>query len=528
MSWQSAESLRLNPTRATATGADRATATGADSKSPARAAGERPPIYCNRAVNLGRMEATGFDMDHTLAQYKAAPFDALAYNGAIAKLVELGYPQEILAFRSDITRYQRGLVIDRARGNILKMDRHKYVKVAHHGLSEMGAEERKELYDRQRPSFNPPDFANIDTAFLLVDVCLYCQLVDLKDASPELLPHRSYAQLYSDVRRAVDLCHCDGVIKDPVMADPAKYIDADPEMAGMLDRIRSAGQRPFLVTNSAWEYTEAVMSFLLGADAAAFGHADWTGFFDVIIVGARKPAFLLDANLPIFRVRPDGALLNLENAEFSSPASVTKVLAAGKIFQGGTYNHLHKLVGLSSFDRLLYVGDHMYSDVLRAKRTLGWRTMLVVPELEQESAINFENPQLREAIADARDELLELEEELAQLELMQQEAATHAGGGRGGERLSTGEAVEQQAVLGAALGAKKLELAEHVLAYHRKFHPAWGQLFKTGYQNSRFAQQVEDYACLYAARASHLAFYSPRTRFHTIVDVMPHDRNERA
>mmetsp|Transcript_27308 Transcript_27308/g.63912 ORF Transcript_27308/g.63912 Transcript_27308/m.63912 type:complete len:431 (+) Transcript_27308:104-1396(+) len=370
MSWQSAESLRLNPTRATAT--------GADSKSPARAAGERPPIYCNRAVNLGRMEATGFDMDHTLAQYKAAPFDALAYNGAIAKLVELGYPQEILAFRSDITRYQRGLVIDRARGNILKMDRHKYVKVAHHGLSEMGAEERKELYDRQRPSFNPPDFANIDTAFLLVDVCLYCQLVDLKDASPELLPHRSYAQLYSDVRRAVDLCHCDGVIKDPVMADPAKYIDADPEMAGMLDRIRSAGQRPFLVTNSAWEYTEAVMSFLLGADAAAFGHADWTGFFDVIIVGARKPAFLLDANLPIFRVRPDGALLNLENAEFSSPASVTKVLAAGKIFQGGTYNHLHKLVGLSSFDRLLYVGTLFFSFFLMMMKLIA---LLVYYEL---------------------------------------------------------------------------------------------------------------------------------------------------
>jgi hypothetical protein len=29
-------------------------------------------------------------------------------------------------------------------------------------------QERKELYDRSRPSFNPPDFANIDTAFLLV------------------------------------------------------------------------------------------------------------------------------------------------------------------------------------------------------------------------------------------------------------------------------------------------------------------------------------------------------------------------
>lgn len=32
----------------------------------------------------------------------------------------------------------------------------------------------------------------------------------------------------------------------------------------------------------------------------------------------------------------------------------------------------------------MYVGDHMYSDILRSKRSLGWRTCLVVPELEGE------------------------------------------------------------------------------------------------------------------------------------------------
>ena len=29
-------------------------------------------------------------------------------------------------------------------------------------------------------------------------------------------------------------------------------------------------------------------------------------------------------------------------------------------------------------------------------------------------------------------------------------------------------------------------LAQH----HERFHPVWGQLLKTGYQNSRFAHQV--------------------------------------
>ena len=33
------------------------------------------------------------------------------------------------------------------------------------------------------------------------------------------------------------------------------------------------------------------------------------------------------------------------------------------------------------------MGDHIYGDILRSKKTLGWRTMLVVPELESELRI---------------------------------------------------------------------------------------------------------------------------------------------
>lgn len=33
------------------------------------------------------------------------------------------------------------------------------------------------------------------------------------------------------------------------------------------------------------------------------------------------------------------------------------------------------------------MGDHIFADVLRSKKTLGWRTMLVIPELETELAM---------------------------------------------------------------------------------------------------------------------------------------------
>ena len=37
----------------------------------------------------------------------------------------------------------------------------------------------------------------------------------------------------------------------------------------------------------------------------------------------------------------------------------------------------------------------MFADILRSKRTLGWRTCLIVPELAGEMAVHRENGELR-------------------------------------------------------------------------------------------------------------------------------------
>ena len=53
-------------------------------------------IFCNRSLNMKNIVAVGFDMDYTLAQYKAETFESLAYEGTIKKLVfDLGYPPEV-------------------------------------------------------------------------------------------------------------------------------------------------------------------------------------------------------------------------------------------------------------------------------------------------------------------------------------------------------------------------------------------------------------------------------------------------
>ena len=42
----------------------------------------------------------------------------------------------------------------------------------------------------------------------------------------------------------------------------------------------------------------------------------------------------------------------------------------------------------------------------------------------------------------------------------------------------------------------KAELSREQLAYHERFHENWGQLFKTGYQDSRFAKQARRFGSL--------------------------------
>lgn len=56
-------------------------------------------IFCNSAVNMKNIVAIGFDMDYTLAQYRADTFESLTYDGTINKLVnDLGYPKEVCLY----------------------------------------------------------------------------------------------------------------------------------------------------------------------------------------------------------------------------------------------------------------------------------------------------------------------------------------------------------------------------------------------------------------------------------------------
>lgn len=55
-------------------------------------------------------------------------------------------PQVLKDLEFDWQYMMRGLVIDKVRGNILKVDRHKYVKLACHGFRVLSRQERLDTY----------------------------------------------------------------------------------------------------------------------------------------------------------------------------------------------------------------------------------------------------------------------------------------------------------------------------------------------------------------------------------------------
>ncbi|XP_057975695.1 uncharacterized protein LOC131163022 isoform X2 [Malania oleifera] len=488
-------------------------------------------IFCNRSLNMKNIVAVGFDMDYTLAQYKPETFESLAYGGTIRKLVyDLGYPQELLDWSFDWKYMVRGLVLDKKRGNILKMDRHKYVKVAYHGFRVMSKEDKVGTYGSTliRDSFDEPDYALIDTLFSLAEAYLFAQLVDFKDNNPGKIPEGvDYSRMYKDVRAAVDLCHRDGTLKQMVAKDPKKYVNEDTAIVPMLKMLRDSGRSIFLVTNSLWDYTNIVMNFLCGycsSDGSPLCNFDWLRYFDVVITGSAKPSFFHEENRAnIFEVEPEsGMLLNTDNGTPMPPVGNTspRLQLKGqqntcRVFQGGSVGHLHKLLSIESSSQVLYVGDHIYGDILRSKKVLGWRTMLVVPELEREVELLWELRGSRKRLQLLRNERDIIEDKIHHLKWYLKF-----------ENIDDDEQQKLSSELDGLEAEREGVRLSHQQAQrkcHEKFHKVWGQLMKTGYQNSRFAHQVERFACLYTSQVTNLSLYSPEKYYRPSEDFMPHE-----
>ena len=145
-------------------------------------------------------------------------------------------------------------------------------------------------------------YAWIDSLFALPEAVLYACLVDYFDRN-DTPGKPDYTTLWEHIRECIDLAHRDGSIKAIVSVELTDYVERDEGLADTLHKFRSSGKRLFLLTNSAWDYTSTLMSYLL--DGVRGGYPSWRNYFDIVVVSAAKPEFFTDEH-PFVELDSDG------------------------------------------------------------------------------------------------------------------------------------------------------------------------------------------------------------------------------
>jgi 5'-nucleotidase len=461
-------------------------------------------VFPLRDLHFRDIRALGFDMDYTLSHYRSPEIDQLAYRHSTRLLVqERDYPAWLADTRFDPAFAIRGLILDGTRGNLLKLDSARQVVRACHGRRPMAREAIDHAYGPRRVETTGTGFRSVDTLFEIPECHLYASLVDGIDEGR--ISGRDYFQTFQDVRWAVDSAHRNGDMKAEILANPELYILRDPQLPPALDRWKRSGKKLFILSNSEWAFTDGVLRFLLdGQDPA---RPNWIDYFDLVITSARKPGFFQESPAPV--PLPD----------------------QNKAFMGG--NALWLEDSLQAFgDQVMYVGDHIYGDILRSRKNVSWHTLLLIPELA--TTLEQLEEQAGELQEFVRFETVRRKSELHISLLEDTLRRNHEHRRLLAPRLSP-EALQAMAQEAARLkeeleAAKiRMEVEKKVLAQlddrlESAFNPIWGSIFRDGYQQTRFADQIQQYACAYTGRISNLYLVDPTTALYAPVPTLPHER----
>ena len=449
-------------------------------------------VYVNRTLNLRKIQYLGFDMDHTLVRYNSEAFERTCHQVVVKKLVEeKGYPKDLLSLDFSYRAAIRGLVMDRRKGNLLKLSRHAAIRTSQHGLIPIPYAEQKKIYGSKYVDLRDSGFTSVDTAFSVSTAVLFMQLVDLKDRG---VLSQDYDTLAFEMMAMVDVAHRDGTLKTIVRENVSKYILRSESLVRALERYRRHDKKLFVLTNSDFHYTKLLLDYAVNPFLKDF--RDWSELFTLVITSAQKPRFFFDS-FKFLKINPkDGTMVN-----FDEP------LRPG-IYQGGCATRFTTDLGLEG-DDILYIGDHIYGDILRLKKDCNWRTAMVIEELEDELKKNGEAKPLIDKIETLMAEKEPLEFELVELTSKKIEGIAAQD--------------SQIQALQTTINEIDKKIAPLIREQQLIYNPHWGEIMRAGNEDSYFAQQVDRYACIYMTELEDLLSLSPRTYFRAIRRPQAHE-----
>ncbi|XP_061398538.1 cytosolic purine 5'-nucleotidase-like isoform X1 [Musca vetustissima] len=453
-------------------------------------------IFVNRSLHLENIKFYGFDMDYTLAEYKSPQYEQLGFDLVKERLVSMGYPKEIMQFEYDPSFPIRGLWFDTLYGNLLKVDAYGNILVCVHGFEFLKHSQVYELYPNKFLKLDESRVYVLNTLFNLPETYLLACLVDFFTNSSEYTEDRtgvkagelfmSFNSIFQDVRRAVDWVHIQGDLKKRTVENLDYYVKKDPRLPMVLARIRESGAKVFLLTNSDYNFSNKIMTYIFDFPHGAKPdepHRDWKTYFDVIVVDARKPLFF-----------GEGTILRQVDTETGALKIGTHMgpLQPGQVYSGGSCEVFTNFINAKGKD-VLYIGDHIFGDILKSKKIRGWRTFLVVPELVQELHVWTDKCQF----------FAELQQLDCQL----------------GEMYKNLDSSNKEKPDISKLRASIRDVTHKMdMAYGMM-----GSLFRSGSRQTFFSSQVVRYADLYAATFLNFIYYPFSYMFRAPAMLLPHE-----
>ncbi|PKI43072.1 hypothetical protein CRG98_036551 [Punica granatum] len=474
-------------------------------------------IFCTRTLNLRSISAIGYDMDYTLMHYNVMAWEGRAYDYCMENLRNMGFPVDGLAFDPDLVI--RGLVIDKERGNLVKADRFGYVKRAMHGTRMLSTRAVSEIYGRELVDLRKETrWEFLNTLFSVSEAVAYMQMVDrLDDGSVAAkVGPLDYKGLYKAINalqavvKALFRAHVEGQLKSEIMSKPELFVEPDPELPLALLDQKEAGKKLLLITNSDFLYTDKMMKHSFNRFLP--NDMGWRDLFDIVIVSARKPEFFQTSH-PMYEVVTGEGLMR--------PCFKA---STGGVYSGGSAQMVENSLNIHG-DEILYVGDHIYTDVSQSKVHLRWRTALICRELEEEYNALIQSRDHRETLIDFINQKEVVGDLFNQLRLASQRRAK----GRPAQTLSTTnmdyeELTESMQKLLIVMQRLDEKIAPMLEADGELFNRRWGFLSRAGlWDKSHLMRQIEKYADIYTSRVSNFLHYTPFMYFRSQEQTLAHD-----
>ncbi|OIT39051.1 PREDICTED: 5'-nucleotidase domain-containing protein 4 [Nicotiana attenuata] len=468
-------------------------------------------IFCTRTLNLRSISVIGYDMDYTLMHYNVMAWEGRAYDYCMENLRSVGFPVDGLAFDPELVI--RGLVIDKEKGNLVKADRFGYVKRAMHGTRMLSTREVSEIYGRELVDLRKESkWEFLNTLFSVSEAVAYMQMVDRLDEGvigPDLCP-LDYKGLYKAVGKALFRAHVEGQLKSEIMSKPELFVEPDPELPLALLDQKEAGKRLLLITNSDYHYTDKMMQHSFNRYLP--NDMSWRDLFEMVIVSARKPEFFQMSH-PMYEVVTGEGLMR--------PCFKAR---PGGLYSGGSAQMIESSLNVHG-DEILYVGDHIYTDVSVSKVHLRWRTALICRELEDEYNALIRSQQHRATLIDLINQKEVLGDLFNQLRLALQRrtkgrpaqtlAATH---------MDDNELTESMQKLLVVMQRLDQKIGPMLDEDGELFNKRWGYLSRAGlWDKSHLMRQIEKYADIYTSRVSNFLHNTPFMYFRAQEQNLAHD-----